>query len=245
MLTAVMILACMLPHLTCPAAAAPEHKVSSEGLYAMTTSVRAGGEAEFLLVLPSREEDHVEWALYPARCGEALLQGPLDTSCTVRQRKLRVARAGVFTAVLVLRNDAGEPTTISTAQVKVLPSATAEVFGTISGPIIGALLAVVAFLLQDWVRLRNERRREQKTLSAKISRFLARLGNWDGNADTMPDLPGWMTDPNDPDWSPELQSGPFSRVVTQLQQAQRRAAAGTLQKSGLEDILLTLEDKLP
>lgn len=216
------------------------------GIYPLSKTVRIGKEITMLIALPKKGKDYSEWSLYFAGTNNPLAKGKLGETDIIHMVKTLMTTEGTHSAILTIYSQTGELTGIRTAEVKVILAVKPimQWLRSISGFLAGAFIAVVTFLIQDYVRNRNKSENERRELSSRISFVLTEFAEWDGNGELLP-LPPWLIDPNQPNWSVRTQEEPFRSIISELINARRNAHAGTLNLEGFRQRLTDVISRLP
>ncbi|MFC2170303.1 hypothetical protein ACFLRM_07090, partial [Acidobacteriota bacterium] len=158
--------------------------------------------------------------------------------------ELEMPPKGTYYAVLLFRDIDGQPTTLLSAEINVLPNRFSTWIDRVSGILLGALIAILVFVIQDNVRRVSNKNVERNKLRHRISGELDKLDEWQGERDKMPKLPNWMFDTSDQFWSVYIQTDPFRNIISELEEIRRSAYIEKIDKQELKTKIGALKDKL-
>lgn len=146
------------------------------GIYPLRSSIATGEEAEVVVVLPPAGAAYDQWALYWQGAAAPLYQGSLSTSKFIEPCRITATEDGNRMVILLIKDAQGRPRLVATAPITVecalLDRVLEGVAGVVSASIVGALLALCVFVIQNRIQSTHERIRRRAELSGLMRQFL-------------------------------------------------------------------------
>jgi hypothetical protein len=170
---------------------------------ASSASCEKGDSVQWLIAISKVKEDSMSWKFYLTGFGGPSDSGGLNSKSVLKQVSTRCDRVGKYRGILLVVDKQETPRSVDVAEVEVLE--TVGIQKELSGPLLGALIAIVVFLVQgyvrDWTELKLARRHLGMQLKFLVD-ALVKTTSARSNA-----LPDWFSDPSR-DVSIALRSSP-------------------------------------
>ncbi|MBI4454754.1 MAG: hypothetical protein HY644_02525 [Acidobacteria bacterium] len=171
---------------------------------------------DVLLVLPPKTDEEASWALYRGDLKQAIASGALGKAGATHVVQISVSNRSSDQLLLLTGDMTGHVRRLMAAKVVVEDTWLVRGLAGAIGPILGAMMAILVFLAQGWLRAR----REKSALLIRIRAVINEILNSRSDADierVVAPLPSWLVNPADANWPCLLGRSRLRAVISKLQ----------------------------
>lgn len=218
---------------------------STVSVVSINPRIRVGQPAHLLLILPGKDSSKASWDLYLKDSKKPYQSGQLSDQLSIVPVQCSFDSSGTYSALLIARDANGAITSLESEKLEVRPSLLWEFLPMVAGPIIGAFMAILVFLVNDHVKKIREDAHLRESLKARILREIDKFISELDTKDLFSDFPLWLLEPTNPLWSYHFDSEPFQSLINSLHEIHQKRNIGLLQdRNSLRAELLVLKKTL-
>ena len=196
----------------------------------LTPTIRTGDKGSVLIVLPAISQDLKTWKVYFGADGDGIASGKLTDVPSSQLVEIVPDSPGMYNCVLVLQDASGQPQLVDLAQIDAVTSWRQNWWDKVMGPVIGAAIAVIVFLIQGTLSGIISRWKQIGRIDAQLWQAVDGLREGVESNDKSVLVPRWIVDPMEAGWSRDFCSPLYRKRIRSIRDEHRKWTRGLIPK---------------